>query len=257
MGCESNYTRSSYFPQGPSNLFISLRSGKTHAAYALSQWLKNREKYLFWVAAPINIQLRFNLHYMHQPGYLSNFNKSFDQTPTPTFILLDILLMYQSTAGSSLKMVHAFKINVAVRHYTSLPSTFSFNYIFSATETLDSFLQGLLGTLIIFCYSVMLILYSHKFSLVYCSFQLISATNQPDGADNIRVSWDTPNSSVWHSLLMRWLWHKQPKHLRRSHNRLAVFLSLSSCLQRCGVKTFLGLFADQWWWTVVCWYDSS
>ena len=84
------YTRSSYFPQGPSNLFISLMSGKTHAAYALSQLLKNRGKYLFWVAAPINIQLRFNLHYMHQPGYLSNFNNSFDQTPTPTFILLDI-----------------------------------------------------------------------------------------------------------------------------------------------------------------------
>ena len=94
-----------------SNLFISQKWKKTHADCALSQRLRTNGKYLFWVAAPLKHSAQILLAYMHQPGY-----KCFDWTPTPTFILLYILLMYQSTTDLFLKMVQALKIIVAVMH---------------------------------------------------------------------------------------------------------------------------------------------
>ena len=91
---------------------------KTHADYALSQRLTNKAKYLFWVVAPIKHSAQILLAYMHQPGY-----KCFDRTPTPALILLDILLMYQSTTGLFLKMVQYLKIIVAVIHIYPLYHT--------------------------------------------------------------------------------------------------------------------------------------
>ena len=74
---------------------------------------------------------------------------------------------------------------------------------------------------------------------------------------NTQFGQHTPNSSVLaflaYEIAVTWTAESFALFLLL----VSSFLSLSSCLQRCGLKTFLGLFADQWWWAVFCRHDCS
>ena len=93
----------------------------------------------------------------------------------------------------------------------------------------------------------MLILYRHKCSLVDCAFILFHRLTNLMVLITRDSVWTPPTVLTWHSLLMRWLWHKQPNDLCRFYYRLVTFFchshpvykdvvwkpSLSVCLSVC------------------------